>query len=1246
MEAPSIPLAVAADGAARKFRSAPTPVITPRAGIGTVMRTRLGEWAPTPAAVTYQWLRDGVAIPGARHKSYTVTRDDVGHAISLVVRAALPGHPTVERCSGPTRIPLPRFVRTEPTLVQGRNGPGETLKVYSDAWEPRPNWSRYQWLRDGEPIMGATQQGYTLTEEDSASRISVRVSRKAPGIEPTSSLSDVLVVGGTYNDPRAEALLATRAFDATHYAAATGWDFPSEHAAASHYLSVGMRDCVAPHALMDVSQWPVAARRVLTTGDVDALLRLLLSDGHVPNDAVQTRELFPDGTHGIDQSALVNLFAPAFDAHCLGVEVVPAPMPMPVPDHGPSRPAPGASSPGPLGRYLSTLGPDTLLAVPANSPLAGRTARAYMDSFTAGVRALQDEQRITAPRESAQWDQNAEEAFKGELRSKALARTPLVSIVMPVWNRRDVVGAAIDSVLAQSYPHWQLHLVDDHSTDGSLEYLRQRARADPRITVSISRAKGVCPARNTGMEQARGEYLAFLDSDNEWREDYLELMVRAMERDDLRAAYSGEKIWHGGTAPATYRAFEGDRRAMYHLNHIDLNVFMVRAELAREVGGFDDSLKRWVDYDFIFRVDAVAAPVLVPFIGCDYSHDMRRSDRVTVAESSHWRWVVFAKAMQDWQAEQRKLRVAGRLSIVMASGGDLDTTNESVQALLDGADVDDLEIVLMDHGTGLGKATVFLRRWAGHPNVVYRRLSRSYHHAGNRTLGFLESTGEYVLFLNPEVAMRQGGLRVLIDRLADPEVLGVQPLILTAQATVYSAGKIWLAPNFLPADFLQDLPGADARCARELRSPALCGAAMMLRAADVVAAQGFDPRYVDEFEDIDLCLRLAEARTGYFAVEPSSVFCRRASGLGITPEQARSNKLNFLTRWRGRMPAPQPEFYDAAGFALSRITVQGRARFRPVPVLERVGTARRWGIKNPAPFDARGDRWGDTHFAASLAASLRRLGQDVVIHRRGAEHSAATQFDDVSLTLRGRIPATALPGQFNILWVISHPEEVTEYEVLAFDVVLASSRVWATKMSERWGIPVGVMHQATDAERFFWRPAPEPEVDAVFVGGNFAPRVRKVVHDALEAGISLQVHGPNWESIVPAEFYGGPYVPNEQLADVYRSARFVLADHWEDMAREGFIQNRLFDAVAAGRRVISDPVAGLDEVFPGVDVLVCSGPDELRSLVEEARRHAPGMGADSGQARRQAAARVRAEHSFDARAAQLLEIVEGGALPG
>lgn len=104
----------------------------------------------------------------------------------------------------------------------------------------------------------------------------------------------------------------------------------------------------------------------------------------------------------------------------------------------------------------------------------------------------------------------------------------LISIVVPVYRIRDYLAGCIDSVLAQTYPYWELILVDDGSDDGSERICDDYAKRDPRITVIHQSNQGVSAARNQGVARAKGEYLAFLDADDRIEPQYLDVLYKDM----------------------------------------------------------------------------------------------------------------------------------------------------------------------------------------------------------------------------------------------------------------------------------------------------------------------------------------------------------------------------------------------------------------------------------------------------------------------------------------------------------------------------------------------------------------------------------------------------------------------------------------------------------------------------------------------------------------------------------------------
>lgn len=104
---------------------------------------------------------------------------------------------------------------------------------------------------------------------------------------------------------------------------------------------------------------------------------------------------------------------------------------------------------------------------------------------------------------------------------------PLVSVITPTFNRAYIIKRAIESVLAQTYTAFEYLIVDDHSTDNTKELIQNYQ--DKRIRyMRNKRTKGVSGARNTGLDEARGAWISFLDSDDEWYLNLLEVMIKAV----------------------------------------------------------------------------------------------------------------------------------------------------------------------------------------------------------------------------------------------------------------------------------------------------------------------------------------------------------------------------------------------------------------------------------------------------------------------------------------------------------------------------------------------------------------------------------------------------------------------------------------------------------------------------------------------------------------------------------------------
>lgn len=154
--------------------------------------------------------------------------------------------------------------------------------------------------------------------------------------------------------------------------------------------------------------------------------------------------------------------------------------------------------------------------------------------------------------------------------------SPLVSVIIPVYNVAPYLREALDSVVQQTYSNLEILIVDDGSTDGSGE-ICEEYRSDDRVQIIHQENQGLSAARNRGLDRAAGEYIAFLDSDDAWRPDFIEKMLEAMENTDITVCRYEvhqlrlDSMWKK-IEPTAAKGFYGREEALWALANGMINV--------------------------------------------------------------------------------------------------------------------------------------------------------------------------------------------------------------------------------------------------------------------------------------------------------------------------------------------------------------------------------------------------------------------------------------------------------------------------------------------------------------------------------------------------------------------------------------------------------------------------------------------------------------------------------------------------
>lgn len=319
---------------------------------------------------------------------------------------------------------------------------------------------------------------------------------------------------------------------------------------------------------------------------------------------------------------------------------------------------------------------------------------------------------------------------------------------------------------------------------------------------------------------------------------------------------------------------------------------------------------------------------------------------------------------------------------------------------------------------------------------------------------------------------------------------------------------------------------------------------------------------------------------------------------------------------------------------LAKHTYRHRARTLRHELGRFLDSRLRIAIKIAVPVREQQEFWGDTHFARGLQRAFIRLGHQARIDLLPEWNADLGAGDDVVIVLRGLSEYRPSGHAVQLAWLISHPDEVSLAELENFHHVFVASSSYAEKLRPRLGDAVSTLLQCTELHDAVPPGGGKVSDEFLYVANSRGVR-RTFAEWSLEADIKLAIHGSGWAGFAPAAMIRSTYLPNSALKAQYAQAAAVLCDHWPDMAAEGFLSNRLFDAAAAGATIISDDVLGLHEVF-GPEVMIARDRAEFAACIRAAQTASP-----ADRARRAATLQqfVAAAHGFDHRARQILHTI-------
>ncbi len=509
-------------------------------------------------------------------------------------------------------------------------------------------------------------------------------------------------------------------------------------------------------------------------------------------------------------------------------------------------------------------------------------------------------------------------AEDSRVQRQTVNRTPMVSVIIPTYNRPDRLRTALASVLAQEYKDFQIIVVNDGATP--VEPVIAAFNHDGRITlINHDRNRGLAASRNTGLRHATGTYVCYLDDDDRFLPDHLRTLVTQLETGDCKVAYTDAWRVHeqivGETNSEIARdqpyADEFNPHQLLIGNYIPVLCVMHARACLDEVGCFDESLFVHEDWDLWIRMATRYPFSHIPKTTAEFTWRVDGSSMTSQSREAFLRTteIIYrkyapyaAKYPAVFEGQQNRLRDLKRTqspkrftcSIIIPVWNKVELTQQCLVALGPATEDVSFELIVVDnHSTD--STPQFLASLGGDVRIITNNENLGFAKACNQ--GAAIATGEYLVFLNNDTIPLTGWLSALVDEVrTHPDVTVVGSKLLYEDGTTQHAGvaidRNNLTPYHIYNGFAADHPAVNKR--RELN--AVTAACLLIRRSVFAELGGFDEGFLNGFEDVDLCLRVRE-KQGRIVYQPHSVLYHLESQTPGRKQHDQANAHRLQQRW-------------------------------------------------------------------------------------------------------------------------------------------------------------------------------------------------------------------------------------------------------------------------------------------------------------------------------------------------------------
>lgn len=519
--------------------------------------------------------------------------------------------------------------------------------------------------------------------------------------------------------------------------------------------------------------------------------------------------------------------------------------------------------------------------------------------------------------------------FDAEMKNMAVR--PFFSIVVPVYNTPpSLLAAAIDSVKKQWYPNWELILVDDASPATETRAALQQID-DKRIKVlQLAKNAGISGATNAGMDAAAGEYIVFMDHDDEITPDCLYELALCINRDDPDFIYSDEdKLTE--TGEFTEPHFKPDWSPDTMMSTMfTCHVSCVRRSVQRRVGGLRSEMDGCQDWDFVLRV-------------AEHTSHISHIPKVLY----HWRMIpgsiasdIAAKSYILEASQKVRLDALGRrglagrvepvaqvpgyfrvayelrgsplVSIIIPTRDNEKVLRQCIDSIFSLTSYQSYEVIVLDNGSRDPTTLAYFASLSENKKIKVVRHDAPFNYSELNNIGVRHAAGELLLFLNDDTKVLQGDWLDRLGGYAQLEHVGaVGAKLLYADARqVQHAGIVNLEAGpghaMMRADV--DAPGYFMRNLLEYNWLAVTGACLMVARSKFASIGGFAEGLPVAYNDVDFCMRLHTA--GFYNVVVPAVRLIHYESVSRGLDRMDSEKLSRLKKEMRQLYARNPKYFQ------------------------------------------------------------------------------------------------------------------------------------------------------------------------------------------------------------------------------------------------------------------------------------------------------------------------------------------------